>query len=175
MAKLYGVKYVTLVEPAQTSATAYQFGSLYLDGKKIASVLQEWGIPNCEPAAQLIMMQGYSADRFLNALRARTDENYTLESFIEDLQRLRDLESEFNRHSGSSNGGMLELTFEGCKVNMGIPLRYATAPDQEIMDAIDGRIKSEEAYYGPFRSYQIFHTLDDFEKGTAITFEELQA
>ncbi len=175
MAKINGIEYKTLLvgENSTGNGPQIQWGGLYLSGKKIATVLAERDIPGCEPVIQLFMMYGYSEKALRAALCARHGEDYTPDSLVSELLWLHELEKEFNRHLGSANGGMIVLNFENSQVNMGIPLRFAEASDEEILAALDQKIKTSEEYYGPFQSYLIFHTQEDFSRDEAIPQEEL--
>ena len=175
MAKINGIEYKILLvgENSSGNGPQIQWGGLYVSGKKLATVLTERDIPGCEPATQLFMMYGYSEKALRAALRARHGEDYTPDDLVSELLWLHELENEYNRHLGSANGGMVVLNFDNSQVNMGIPPRYAESSDEEILSALEGKIKSCEPHYGPLHSYLIFHSKEDFSRGEAIPMEEL--
>ncbi len=177
MAKIDGIEYKVLLVGENPSGVGpqIQWGGLYLSGKKLATVLLERDIPGCEPAAQLFMMYGYSEKALRAALCARHGEDYTPSDWISSFLWIEELEKEFNRHLGSANGGMIVLKFEKSQFTMGIPLQYAEAGDEEILAALEQKIQSAQKQNGPFESYLIFRTPEDFIRGEAISLEELTA
>lgn len=184
MATINGISIRSTKSIKNDDSTTSYFGSLYLCGQKIASFLQE-NVSGMEPATQLFMMHGFSEEKLMaqitevNAGRAGvrpdgTEVDYTLDNLVAEYKWLKELESEFNRHIGTSTGGMIAMQFQQAKLNLGIPQRYAEATDEEILEALESTIEQKQQYYGPLLGYLIFHHPSEFDQGTQITLDSIR-
>jgi hypothetical protein len=177
MAKINGIEYKTLLVGEGSNAQnapQIQFGGLYLDGKKLATVLLEKNIPDCEPSTQLFMAYGYSEKALRTALEADHGPGYTPREMIDEIRWLEGIEKEFKRHSAQRGGGMVALVYDNSQVTMGIPAQYAQASEEEILSVLAGKIRSSEPIYGPLQKHLVFHTEEDFNLGRSFTLEELE-
>jgi hypothetical protein len=176
MAKINGIEYKTLLVGEGSNAPnapEIQWGGLYLNGVKLATVLYERNIPDCQPATQLFMMYGYSEKALRAALAEQWGEHYTPADLVSEIKWLEEIEKEFKRHMNQANGGMIVLNYDNSQVNMGIPAQFAEATDEEIMAVLENKVRSSERMYGPLQSYLIFHKPQDFCRGTDFTLEQL--
>lgn len=174
MASINGISLKVTKTMNNSDNSTTKVGAFFVEGKKIASFLYETNVPQYENCVQVFMMHGYSEDAFYDLVAARNEEGFTMEDLVEELQWVQELESEFGRHLGSVNGGMVVLSFVGAKISMGIPLRLSGQPDEVIMKELKKTIEDRERTYGALEFYAIFRSHDDFNRGEPISLDELK-
>ena len=176
MAKVNGLTIRAKRKTTAEDGIECTIGSLCLGDKKVALFDREEDPKSGSSSVQLFMMRGLSEDRFvakLAELRGGQDADEVLADLIDEITWLGSLELEFLRHLGSANGAMIVLNFDGGQISIGVPMKYSSASDEEILEMLQGRIRQTEMSYGSFCSYKVFRSMDDFTKGTEITLEEI--
>ncbi len=152
-----------------------RISSLYLGPSKVATVLEESGVEGCESSTQVFVRHPYSEEKLRRRLaELHPDQpDFGPEALVEQMNWLASLEIEFMRHADRPNGGMLALQLEGGQVTLRIPLKLATATEEEILSSCQELFQRYQALYGPLQGYLIFHTLDDFQQGPELQPQEL--
>ena len=178
MANICGLDFKAAHSWKNDDKSASRISSLYVENKKVATILEETGVEGCEDSVQIFMMPGFSEAGLRRALEEKNGEDrkgYSIEDAIQDLQWLSRMEHDFHSHGGGSNGGMVVLNFEGGRISLGIPMKYLTAGDDEILADLQTKIEEYTHIYGECLGYFIFHTEADFNRGEKITLADLQA
>ncbi len=175
MAKINGMELKASRTEQNEDKSSFKISSLYLGSVKVATVLFERNVPECEDSVQVFVRYPFSEEKLRQTVAALhpDQEGYSLEDLALELEWLATLEQEYLRHASSANGGMLALNLEGGQVTLGIPLRYAEASEEEILEASRKKIEEFEGYYGTLTGYLVFHSPDDFSRGDALKPEEL--
>ena len=169
MAKVFGLE-LRAVRTVKTDDkyTVLQ-GSLYLGSTKIASVQTEK--KGSDSAAQLFMMYGCSEAALRSHIEAG---DMTVETMIDQFQWLQEMEQQYSSHAATACG-VACLHHQNGNVTMGIPTRLGAAPEEQVLTELQHFIEKNEREYGTCLGYAIFRRPEDFELGTPITLEALQA
>lgn len=175
MARINGLELKAKRTEPNEDGSSMKICSLYLGSSKVATVLFEKDVPDCDNSTQVLVCHPYCEKKLRELLTKLHPEekDYSPEKLAEELEWMISLEEEYLRHASAANGGMLALSLEGGQVTLGIPRRYALASDEEILAASQQKIQEYEDYYGTLYGYLIFHSPEDFQKGEAITPEQI--
>ncbi len=176
MVKINGLEQRACRTVQNEDRSSVKISSLYLNGVKVATMVDERGVEGCENSIQTFVRYPFREDKLRAELARLHPEqpDYGPETLLQELEWLAGLEKEYLRNADKRNGGMLALSLEGGQVTLGIPMRLATATEEEVIASCAPMLERYERIYGTLLGYLIFHTLEDFNRGEALSPEALQ-
>lgn len=169
--RVHGIEQAALRSEKTEDGVHLQYGSLYLQGVKIATFLQEKRGVTGAYSVQLFMMNGYSEEAFCKALAA-----YDLnpETLMDQFQWLKDMQTQYESHADTASG-IAVLQHVQDNITMGIPMRLASAPEDIVLKELQHFIEKNEESHGACLGYALFRSEDDFSRGEIMNLSALKA